>query len=117
MFFSPLSSYLQALIITLVVEVGLFALIISRKPAQILAAVSFNVLSHLLLHLYFHFAVVSGWDSRFGIWLTGEIGVWALEGFLYYFSKIIPKISKAALWSFVFNLASIIVGFAFNLVF
>ncbi len=117
MFFLPISSYLQALIITLVVEVGLFALIISRKPAQILAAASFNLLSHLLLHLFFHFAVVSGWDSRFGIWLTGEIGVWALEAFLYWFSKIIPKFGKAALWSLVFNLASIIVGLGFDLLF
>lgn len=115
MFFSPLSSYLQALIITIIVEVGLFALIISHKPAQIIAAVSFNLLSHLLLHLFFHFAVVSGWDNRFSIWLVGEIGVWALEGFLYYFSKIIPKIGKAALWSFVFNMASIIAGFVIDL--
>ena len=117
MFFTPLSSYLPALFITLVVEVSLFALIISRKPAQIIAAVSFNLLSHLLLHLFFHFAVVSGWDNRFGIWLVGEICVWALEGFLYYFSKIIPKIGKAALWSFVFNMASIIAGFAIDLLF
>ena len=117
MFFLPLSSYLQALFITLIVEVGLFALIISRKPAQIIAAISFNLLSHLLLHLFFHFAVVSGWDSRFAIWLVGEIGVWVLEGFLYYVSKIIPKIGKAALWSFVFNMASIIAGFAIDFIF
>ena len=114
MFFTPISSYLTALIITLVVEVGLFALIISHQPAKIIAAISFNLLSHLLLHLFFHIAVVSGWDNRFMIWLVGEIGVWILEGFLYYFSKIIPKIGKAALWSFVFNMASIIAGFVID---
>lgn len=116
MFFFPLSSYLTALGITLLVEVGLFALIISHRPAKILGVASFNLLSHLLLHLFFHFAVVSGWDSRFGIWLVGETGVWALEGFLYYFSKMIPKIGRAVLWSLVFNLASIVIGFAVDLI-
>jgi len=116
MFFFPLSNYLTALGITLVVEVGLFVLIISKRPLKILAAASFNLLSHLLLHLFFHFAVVSGWDSRFGIWLVGEIGVWALEGALYYFSGLIPKAHKAALWSFVFNMASIIVGLAVDFI-
>ncbi len=115
MFFSPLWFYLKNLAVTLIVEVGLFTLIISKAPLKILAAASFNMVSHLLLHLFFHYCVVWGFGYNFEIWLIGEILVLILEGFLYYFSKLIPNLAKAYLWAFIFNLASIIVGKLINL--
>ncbi|MCK5128704.1 MAG: hypothetical protein KAQ68_02540 [Clostridiales bacterium] len=117
MFFDPLWFYLKGLIVTLIVEVGLFAFIISKKPLRILAASSFNITSHILLHLFFHFMVVWGFGYNFYAWLIGEILVLLLEGFLYWFSKLIPDIKKAYLWAFVFNIASIILGQIINLIF
>ncbi len=114
MFFNPAWLYFKALGVTLIVEVGLFALIVSKKPLKILAASSFNVMSHISLHLFFHFMVVWGFGYSFYVWLIGEILVLALEGFLYYISKLIPDVRKAYLWAFVFNMASIIVGQIIN---
>ena len=112
MFFTPLSAYLQALVITLVVEVGLFIIFINKKPLPILASVSFNLLSHLSLHLFFHFAVVWGLYSRILIFVIGEALVVLLEGYLYCFARIIPKAGKAFLWALLLNIASILAGFA-----
>lgn len=115
MFFSPLWLYLKALGVTLFVEVGLFTIFISKKPIKILSSASFNLLSHLLLHLFFYYLIVFGIGYGFWIWFIGEILVLALEGFLYYISKIIPDIRKAYIWAFVFNISSIIVGQIINL--
>ena len=114
MFFSPLWFYLKNISVTLIVEVGLFALVISKAPLKIVAAAFFNLVSHLLLHLFFHYCVVWGLGYSFIIWLLGEFLVLALEGFLYFFSKLIPKLGKAYLWAFIFNLSSIIVGQLIN---
>lgn len=114
MFFSPLWFYLKNLVVTLIVEVGLFSLVISKRPLKILAASSYNLVSHLLLHLFFHYCVVWGLGYSFNIWLVGEILVWLFEGFLYYYSRLIPKITKAFLLAFIFNIASILVGQIIN---
>lgn len=115
MFFYPVWMYLKALAVTLVVEVGMFSLIISRKPIKILAAVSFNILSHISLHLFFTLMIRTALGYSFWVWLIGEVLVVILEAILYYTSKIIPKISRAFLWSLVFNISSIVVGQLINL--
>ncbi len=115
MFFTPLWFYLKGLAVTLVVEVGMFAFIISKKPLKILAAVSFNVISHLSLHLFFHAMVVWGAGYNFWVWLIGEILVFLFEGTLYYFSSLIPTVKKAFFWALMFNIASIAVGWIINL--
>ena len=115
MFFTPLWFYLKGLAVTLIVEVGMFYFIISKKPLKVLAAVCFNVTSHILLHLFFHFMVVWGFGYNFYVWLIGEIFVWAFEGSLYLVSSLIPTAKKAYFWAFIFNIASIIVGQIINL--
>lgn len=115
MFFDPLWFYLKGLAVTLIVEVGMFFLFISKKPLRVLAASLFNIVSHISLHLFFHYMVVWGFGYDFYVWLVGEILVLALEGFLYCYSKIIPDVKKAYLWAFLFNIASIIVGQIINL--
>ena len=115
MFFDPLWFYLKGLAVTLIIECGLFAFIISKRLLKIVTAVLFNIVSHISLHLFFHFMVVWGFGYSFYVWLIGEILVLALEGFLYNFSKLIPDIRKAYLWAFIFNIASIIVGQIINL--
>ena len=101
MFFTPLWFYLKGLSVTLIVEVGLFALIISKKPLRILTAVLFNVVSHISLHLFFHFMVVWGAGYNFWVWLVGEVLVWAFEGTLYFASTLIPSAKKAYFWALV----------------
>ena len=115
MFFNPLWYYLKGLAVTLIVEVGMFYLIISRKPLRVMAAFCFNVVSHISLHLFFHAMVVWGAGYSFWVWLAGEILVWAFEGTLYLVSYLIPTAKKAYFWAFVFNIASIAVGWLINL--
>lgn len=115
MFFTPLWLYLKGLAVTLIIEVGMFAFIISKRPLKITAAVSFNVISHILLHLFFHAMVVWGAGYNFYVWLLGEVLVVALEGTLYLISSLIPTAKKAYLWALAFNIASIIVGQIINL--
>ena len=115
MFFTPLWFYLKGLSVTLIVEVLMFYFIISKQPLKITAAVSFNVISHISLHLFFHFMVVWGFGYNFLVWLVGEILVVAFEGSLYLFSSLILCAKKAYFWAFVFNLASIVVGWIINL--
>ncbi len=59
--------------------------------------------------------VVWGVGYDFKIWFIGEILVWAFEGTLYLVSYLIPTAKKAYLWAFVFNIASIAVGWIINL--
>ena len=115
MFFDPLWFYLKGLTVTLFVEVLLFAFIISKKPLHILTAVCFNVTTHISLHLFFRMMLLTGFGYNLPIWLLGEVLVLIVEGFLYWTSKLIPKISKAYFWAFIFNLSSIIVGWLINL--
>lgn len=114
MFFDPLWFYLKGLVVTLIVEVGMFYLFISKKPLRLLATSLFNITSHISLHIFFHYMVVWGFGYNFYIWFIGELLVLALEGFLYWFSKLIPDVKKAYLWAFLFNIASIIVGQIIN---
>lgn len=116
MFFDPLWIYLKGLIVTLIVEVGLFALIISRKPLKITAAACFNVLSHLSLHLFFTVMLRTQVGYNIYVWIAGEILVVLFEAALYYLGRLIPRFSKALMWSLVFNLASIAVGQLVNLI-
>ena len=116
MFFNPLWFYLKGLAVTLLVEVGLFFLIISKKPLHITAAVSFNITTHISLHLFFRLMVIWGLGYNTVVWIIGEILVLAIEGFLYYISGLIPNVVKAYIWAFVFNISSIIVGYIINLI-
>lgn len=115
MFFDPFLLYLKALVITLVVEVGIFVFFVSKKPIAICAAVLFNLFTHLSLHLLFYYAVVFGIGYGFWVWLFGEILVWLVEGLLYYISKIIPNIMKSFFWAFIMNIGSILIGMLIDL--
>lgn len=116
MFFDPIWLYLKGLVVTLIVEVLLFALVISKKPLHITAAACFNVTSHLLLHLFFQGMLLWGFGYNFYVWLIGELLVVLLESALFFFSRIIPNYRKAVFWALVFNLSSIAVGHAINLI-
>ncbi|MBT3318492.1 MAG: hypothetical protein HN948_08795 [Clostridia bacterium] len=115
MFFDPIWLYLKGLAVTLIVEVGLFTLIISKKPLQITAAAFFNITSHLLLHLFFQGMLLIGFGYNFYAWLIGEVLVLLLESALFFFSRIIPSYRKALFWALVFNLSSIAIGHFINL--
>jgi hypothetical protein len=117
MFFSPIEMYLKALLVTLVVEVVLFVILISKKPLKITAAVLFNLSSNLLLHVYFHYCVVWGFSSMITIWIIGEIFVIVFESLLFNYSKIITPIKRATLFSILFNGCSIVIGRLISLVF
>ncbi|MEX1376168.1 MAG: hypothetical protein AB1Z23_01730 [Eubacteriales bacterium] len=114
MFFNPLWFYFKQLATTLIVEVGLFSLLVSKRPIRILSAVSFNVFTHLSLHIFFSYMLLTSIGYNMYVYLFGEIMVTLIEAGLYYISKCIPKFSKALLLSLVFNMASIIVGQAIN---
>jgi len=116
MFFSPLWFYIKQLATTLIVEVGLFALLVSRKPVRILSAVSFNIFTHLSLHIFFSYMLLSSVGYNIYVYIFGEIMVTLIEAVLYYISKCIPKFPKALLLSLLFNAASIVVGQVVNLV-
>ena len=100
MFFDPIWLYLKGLAVTLIVEVGLFALIISKKPLKITAAACFNVLSHISLHLFFTLMLRTALGYSFYVWLIGEALVLLVEALLYLGSALIPDIKKAFFWSF-----------------
>ena len=110
MSFTPIEIYLKALFVTLIVEVILFALLISKKPLKISAVLLFNLSSNLLLHVYFHYCVVLGFSSMIAIWIIGEILVIIFETLAFYSSKIITPIKRATLFAILFNGCSIIVG-------
>jgi len=116
MFFNPLNIYLRTLLITLIVEVVLFFFLISKKPLKITAAALFNILSHLLLHIFFHYAIVYGLNSRLIIWLIGEISVVTLEAFLFHFGRVISPVKRAFFYSILFNVSSIIIGYLMGLI-
>jgi hypothetical protein len=115
MFFDPLWMYLKALAVTVVVETGMFALIISKKPLKITAAACFNILSHILLHLFFTLMVRTSFGYNIWVYIAGEVMVVLFEAVLYRLSSLIPNFKKALLWSFVFNVASIAIGQLINL--
>jgi len=110
MFFNPINLYLKALITTLVVEGILFIMFISKKPLKLAAALIFNLLSNVLLHVYFHYAVVYALGSKLYTWINGEVIVILLEAFLFYISKILSA-KQAIIVSVIFNLCSILIGF------
>lgn len=114
MFFDPLWFYLKQLLTTLIVEVGLFYFIVSKKPLRVLSAISFNVATHISLHIFFSMMLLTATGYNFGVYLIGEIAVTMIEATLYWASKSIPRFTKALLWSTVFNLASIGVGQLIN---
>ena len=114
MFFNPLWFYLKQLATTLIVEVGLFALIVSRKPIKILSAVSFNVFTHLSLHIFFSYMLLTSIGYNIYVYIFGEIVVMLIEAVLYYLSKCIPKFGRALWLSFLFNVASIVLGQLIN---
>ena len=114
MFFNPLWFYFKQLATTLIVEVGLFALLVSKKPIKILSAISFNVFTHLSLHIFFSYMLLTSVGYNMYVYAFGEIMVTLVEAVLYYISKCIPKFKKALLLSLVFNAASIVVGQVIN---
>lgn len=116
MFFIPLWFYLKQLAVTLIVEVGLFAILASSKPRNILSAISFNVFTHISLHIFFSYMLLTSIGYNVYVYIFGEIMVWLLEASLYYISKCIPKFRRALVLAFVFNIASIVVGQLVNLV-
>ena len=115
MFFDPLLLYLKSLAVTLVVEVGLFTLLISHKPLKITAALFFNLVSHISLHLFFTLMLRTAAGYNIWVFIAGEVLVVLFEAGLYRLSRIIPEFKRALLWSLVFNLSSIAVGQLINL--
>lgn len=116
MFFSPLWFYLKQLFTTLIVEVGLFYLLASHKPIKVLSAVTFNVFTHLSLHIFFSYMLLTQIGYNIYVYIFGEVMVTLIEAALYYISKCIPKIKKAVLLSLLFNIASIIAGQIINMI-
>jgi len=116
MFFNPIDFYLKALLTTLIVEGMLFIILISKKPLKLAAALIFNLLSNVLLHVYFHYAVVYALGSKLFIWIIGEVLVILLEAFLFYISKILSA-KQAIIVSVIFNLCSILIGSLISAVF
>jgi len=116
MFFIPLWFYFKQLLTTLIVEVGLFSILASKKPINILSAVSFNVFTHISLHIFFSYMILTSIGYNMWIYIVGEVMVTLIEAVLYYFSKCIPKFKKALLLSLIFNISSIVVGQVINLV-
>lgn len=116
MFFIPLWFYLKQLLTTLIVEVGLFSLLASKKPINIISAVSFNVFTHISLHIFFSYMLLTSIGYNTGVYIFGEVMVTIIEAVLYYFFKCIPKFKKALLLSFVFNISSIVIGQIINLI-
>lgn len=115
MFFIPLWFYLKQLFTTLIVEVGLFSLLASKKPINVLSAVSFNVFTHISLHIFFSYMLLTNMGYNIWVYIFGEVMVTLIEALLYYFSKCIPKFKKALLLSLIFNVASIVIGQVINL--
>lgn len=116
MFFVPLWFYLKQLLTTLIVEVGLFSLLVSKRPINILSAVSFNIFTHISLHVFFSYMLLTSIGYNIWIYIFGEIMVIIIEAVLYYFSKCISKFKKALLLSLIFNIASIVIGQIINLI-
>lgn len=115
MFFIPLWFYFKQLITTLIVEVGLFSLLASKKPINILSAFSFNVFTHISLHIFFSYMLLTNMGYNIWVYIFGEIMVTVIEALLYYVSRCIPKIKNALLLSLVFNVVSIVIGQIINL--
>ena len=116
MFFTPLWFYLKQLATTLIVEVLLFYFLASKKPIHVISAVSFNVFTHLSLHIFFSYMLLTQFGYNVWVYIFGEIMVTLIEVALYYISKGIPKFKKAVLLSLLFNVSSIVVGQIVNLV-
>ncbi len=116
MFFTPLWFYLKQIFTTLIVEVGLFYLLVSHKPLKLISAATFNVFTHLSLHIFFSYMLLTQIGYNIYVYIFGEVMVTIIEGVLYYVSKCIPKFKRAVLLSVVFNIASIIVGQIINLI-
>jgi len=115
MFFIPLWFYIKQLITTLIVEVGLFAILVSKKPVNIISATSFNVFTHISLHIFFSYMLLTNMGYNVYVYIIGEMMVTLIEACLYYISKCIPRFKKALILSLGFNIASIIVGQIINL--
>jgi len=116
MFFIPLWFYLKQLLTTLIVEVGLFSILASKKPINILSAASFNVFTHISLHLFFSYMLLTSVGYNIWVYIFGEVMVTIIEAVLYYFSKCISNFKKALLLSFIFNVSSIVIGQIINLI-
>ena len=116
MFFTPLWFYLKQLFTTLIVEVGLFYILISKKPINVISAVTFNVFTHLSLNIFFSYMLLTQIGYNIYVYVFGEVMVTLIEAVLYYISKCIPKFKKALFFSVIFNIASIVVGQLINLI-
>ncbi len=116
MFFTPLWFYFKQLFTTLIVEVGLFYFLVSKRPVKLLSAAVFNVFTHLSLNIFFSYMLLTQIGYNIYVYLFGEVMVTLIEAVLYYVSKCIPKFKRAVLLSVVFNIASIIVGQMINLI-
>ncbi|MBN2880329.1 MAG: hypothetical protein JXN65_11955 [Clostridia bacterium] len=116
MFFTPLWFYLKQLFTTLIVEVGLFYMLVSKKPINVISAATFNVFTHISLNIFFSYMLLSQIGYNIYVYIFGEAMVTFIEAVLYYISKCIPKFKRAVFFSMIFNIASIVVGQIINLI-
>jgi hypothetical protein len=114
MFFDPLWFYLKQLAVTLVVEVVLLYVINKSKGLDLVIAGFINIVTHISLHIFFSLIItVIPYGTL--VYISGEIAVWLTEAGLYRLSQITPNFKKSLFIALVLNLASIIVGYATNL--